>query len=693
MKRAGRLGWLAAAGGLVALALTGCPEPRVTIVVALPEQAQRERLTVELSVFAPAAELAVGCDDLAFGDVDLGDLRSARVHYQRLLAPDGAGSVITTSVPRSGRKIALALAAYDYASSEIELGEAMFAGCLELGMIEGDQPRVELSMLSTVAVDVENRPDLFLSAQLDGTGPAIIQVARRTSDGSLVATAPNGIPVALVDCCGNQVTTTVRYSVEDPAGQQLSVRTLGPEPPIAGDLAIERCGPFQVVMRARFQRGMCLPLTGIAYRLAFDSEAGDVDLRTAAWVLPAQVSDLAGVARHGFVLGSAGAAGGSRFVAVDGSQLTLVAQPAGQPPMPLGPITLNRGGQQQHQLLLVLPPDGTHPNGAIVMAPAAQPLPALDLETGLGPSSPIVSLASCERGDLAPPLLLGMKTVSGPPSAADATQPISHYWFVDVDTSSGLSLVRLAGSDWTLIDPQPVALTQSFCVDKAGAGGTVTRRLLAIGEPRHGLTLLALPGDQDADSTTIAHAAQLAAAGRGLIIDGLVERSALLPHFDKQVRGALAAVWFDQQLEVNYYRLIDAGGGEQLAFDSNRLRVGMVDQPIGAMIATGHFTPPTIGESSGVELAVIVIHVSAAERAIGELYLGSSSGELQPGRLALTLTTASCNQPTSFCELGREVQLLAADVDGDAYEELLVTSYEGSNQDARRRARVIDLSP
>lgn len=676
---------------LIALAAPACPEPRVTIVVSLPAEAQRDRITVELSVFAPAADVEVGCNDLAFGDVDPAALRSARVHYQQLLAFGvAASSRATASVPRHGRKIALALAAYSYQGTEIALGEAMFAGCLELDEIDGDRPEIALAAASTVGIDVPDRTNLFLSAQLDGSGPATIAVERRASDGSLTATEPGGIPIALVDCCGHAAPAEVRYSVEDMSGRQRSMHLFGPAPPFSGDLAIDQCGPFRVAVRARFQRGTLDPLTGIAYRVPVDSARGDIELGAAEWVVPAQLSDRQGVARHGFMLGRAGAAGGSEFVALDGSRVPLVSTVGPSAPMTLG-LVQPVGIDQRSLALFVLPPDGSHLGGTVVLAPTAS-VPPLALAPGVVPAVPAVSVARCDRGDRAPPLLLGMKSLSGPPSPTDATQPISHYWFVDVGTT-GATTMTLQDEATTPIDPPPVALIQSFCVGKQTASGTVLRRLLAIGEPRHGQTMLNLPGDRDADAVTLAAAAEQASAGRGVTIDGLIERSLLLPWTNKERHGVLAAVWFDRQLEVNFFLLAEVGGGEQLVFDSNRLRIDMPRRPIAAVLATGRFTHGSAA-SGDDELAVIVIQASDSERAVGDLYLGSSSGQLTPGQMALALTTDDCNLPSgNFCQLAREVQLLAADVDGDAADELLLTTLEDGDQGPLRRARVIDLAP
>jgi hypothetical protein len=95
--------------------LAGCLEPTMKVAVVLPEGFARDDLTLTLSIYAPSGERAATCEEIAFGDISVAELRAARVYDRVLLSPAGveaAADGIAAVVPLQGPKVALALGGY-----------------------------------------------------------------------------------------------------------------------------------------------------------------------------------------------------------------------------------------------------------------------------------------------------------------------------------------------------------------------------------------------------------------------------------------------------------------------------------------------------------------------------------------------------------------------------------------------------
>jgi len=709
-----RARWLLAATlGLMCLLRCSC-EPALIVNVTLPEDFDREGLTVELSVFAPAADFEIDCDKIAYGDVHLPQLLATRTYLKVWTSLDGgppedsSSNNVPVEVPRSGQKIALALGAYDFEGGEIDEFEAVLAGCVEIGAVTEDTT-VQLPTGPTARIVVDQPRELFLSAALLAEGSTEVLVQRRAPDGTL-AVQPAGLTVSLEDFEGRPIESSVRFDVIAPLSEDGFTRTVGPGQELASTLQVDQPGPFWVEIRARFQRDFFDPLPGLAYRELLDSDEDPVlasAIDRADWVRPAQVSSPGGGLWSGFISSLPAMAGdGSEVVLtrltedLEAEQYPLLStQEEASPPRLLGFVEL---GRPEAQRLAVLATRPLALPGNIALLPAPDSL-AIEIPFGLEPVMSAVGMGACDQGDAALPLLVGL---APPPPVLGIIPEVTRYWRLDlIGQPPLLTLIEeyddLAGQG-PLLMPSPMTLPQSLCVDSVGPFGlSGRRRLLSSFNLRSGASFLGLNGDQAVNLTAIRDAGQFAGVERPIRIEGLVEESELLVHDEIDRRFALAAVWLNDALEVNLYGLESHAGSEELGFEGNRFRVPMPERPLAVRIATGHFTQSPSEGPEQLELALLVVTITETQgvpRVVGQLYFGPLVGFLPAGLMPLQLSLADCNrydnppeQGGRFCGHEFDSQLLAADVDGDGIDELLLVTREGDP--IRWRARIMGFSP
>lgn len=131
------MGW-----ALALLCGMACADPRLIVVVTLPDSADRDRLTIALSIYAPAAASEVDCARLAADAASLDALRADRVYSKVLLSPaDGVANIRdgVAAVPSAGTKIVHALGAYGAAPGvDLDPRAAALVGCEMVGAIEDD---------------------------------------------------------------------------------------------------------------------------------------------------------------------------------------------------------------------------------------------------------------------------------------------------------------------------------------------------------------------------------------------------------------------------------------------------------------------------------------------------------------------------------------------------------------------------
>ena len=700
LKRAGRAALLIAALGSLPW-LGGCAEPSLVVVVSLPDEIERDGLTVELSVFTPTTDSDVDCDQIAFGDVRLPELRAARVFHQRLLAPEAPAQAIesqATTVDRAGTKIALALGAYDFDGSEIGDLEAVLAGCVEIGEVEADT-RVELKTGPTAVIVVERPEELSLSAVLEGEASAEIVVERRGPGGALDI-QPEGLAVQLEDHLGRAISGSVRFRVIDGDGAVSFTRSVGSTTTLASTLQIDRAGMFAVDVRARFQRGAFSPLTGLAYHQLLDS---DLDsglasvLDRAAWVRPAALSAPDSGEWTGF-LAAANSAGADPdhfdlvLARVDADLSTAVellfAGRSGGPPSLLGftQTALPKPERMAQITLAPVPgsPDPLEQQARLMLLPAPPPAPSIALPLGLVPNGNGVGIGACELGDEGLPLLLGLEQ-------RNASAPMAHIQRYQRIQLGGPppSLVLLDEHDdltqGLLVVPAPMAFTQSLCIDDVEND---SRRLLGAADGRSSIFFL-LDGERVAGLNDIEEAARLVDGfAHVLRVEGQVQQSSVLALERGDRRVLLAAVWFDDQLEVNQYTLDRYGPEEALGFDANLLRIPMPVPPIGARLVVGDLLRSAEEPPGQQDLALVVIQISDGGTLAGQLYLRPLGPGPTMGQAALRVSPVSCIESGNACHsIARDSDLLAADLDEDGQDELLLVNREGTPP--RLRAQVM----
>ncbi|MBN2360268.1 MAG: hypothetical protein JXR83_12520 [Deltaproteobacteria bacterium] len=141
MRRPGS--WLRALTGTAALvAAMACGNPRLVVVVTIPEGTDRSRLTIALSIYESEAARTIDCGTIASGATALAELREHRIFSKVLLSPqDGVSDIRdgVAPVPCAGTKILHALGAFDAAAgTEIEPHRAALVGCEMVGEIDED---------------------------------------------------------------------------------------------------------------------------------------------------------------------------------------------------------------------------------------------------------------------------------------------------------------------------------------------------------------------------------------------------------------------------------------------------------------------------------------------------------------------------------------------------------------------------
>lgn len=118
-----------------------CSDPSLRVELILPDEVRDEVAGATLSVLVPPQGEPFGCDELAFGAVEESLIQASTVD-EVVLRTGGSGDL--SDIPRKGDKLLLA-------SAIDESGEAIVAGCVEQGLIEGDASITITGELVTIA--------------------------------------------------------------------------------------------------------------------------------------------------------------------------------------------------------------------------------------------------------------------------------------------------------------------------------------------------------------------------------------------------------------------------------------------------------------------------------------------------------------------------------------------------------------
>lgn len=144
------------------LATAGCGPPRLKIAFEVPAPFREAVDSVVLEVIAPPASLPFGCDDLAYGGIDL---ETARLSAVRHVLTRGGGTFPVGEVDRTAHKLL-------WVHGLNRSGGRVVTGCREVDEIDRDMP-LEIPGEPMVRA----RVTASLSAFLGGAPPRPVEVA------------------------------------------------------------------------------------------------------------------------------------------------------------------------------------------------------------------------------------------------------------------------------------------------------------------------------------------------------------------------------------------------------------------------------------------------------------------------------------------------------------------------------------
>ena len=693
------------------LLLCACPEPTLRVRVELPSALvdQRDQLTLTLSIYAPAADSGVDCEQIAFGEVTTAELRSARVYHQVLLPASELDAA--PSVPRAGAKLALALGARsdELAAEDIELSQALLAGCEEVGPIERN---AELALSTEETVEVElARARLLLAAVLVGEEAAPVEVDQVAADGT--ARREAGLPLRLRRALSGEgaaaAPATLRASLTDAAGVRSTqtVEGLG-EVTLSLEVGVE--GVFSVDARARYQRGAGIgAISGLAWRRLLDSDdgnaLGDILIDDAQhdlhWHLPGPIGmvDQLTPATAGFVsvrkvVGAQPRETLLQTVAISpgaGGSLALSIPPAHSLMTDrttfLGFVSTEVEGRRQNSIAIAAPPIldapvlGPLPGWVVVSngseASAAWPLPPGllgdpppdPLPTFFEALNPAVSTGPCPgaRSPLVTlPALLGMRE-----HEAEVGTGIGLYWLLNQDAYQQGPAAELGFAATSL-----AGVGQSFCLGVDGEPHRLLELKLRLGDIRYFYDLG--PGG-------VATLGQIGAIQAHDNLSGMLRS---IRYASIEVGGELqivAPALHNSEVELNTY------AGTSSCYQAQEppcfhfqyretLAVLPIHQlPENVLIVPGHFLDPEV-----TSLAMFWLQLSRT----------SGDGRADLAELYMIPRDGSASAVGGLIECARgPCWIHAADVDEDGLDELLVSNFESDLGGARARARVIRFAP
>ncbi len=601
---------IAAAVACVA-ALAGCDYAPVQLVITLPAGVDAGDVTLRASVFAPAAQAGIDCDKIAFGDVGRDALFSSKVLEAEVTDGGDVGRV-----PRTGDKLVL-VDAIDAA------GGVVASGCGAVPPIKVGAPVVDVT-LERGAVASFSDPTALLVVR-DFTGGTSFAHVEDATDGRTLGSLD-----LVLEADGAPVDGTVRLTALDAEGAALGSLLVDVKGGAAAvdltKLRLTRAGPFVVTARARFAAGADPPpVQGI---VAFANPDVDVDgLAAAQAVIPAApaafvtLGPAAGDANHAHVSvatvsGSAGA-------------FTTSSESADVPPARDAAVTafvgtFVDGGATRAvvnaQSVLGEPICGTVGSRCAVVVPGGAALGAVTPRAGA------VAGGACP-GDS--PFVIAAESdllaITGSPPALEPVSFTGNTSLASSRVDGSACAATVEGGELhrfvrSTLDLSAVGFTASFLIDAHG-----------------GVVDPATPIDVNAVS------APGLASGPAIATDpatGLL----LLPV------ASLGG------FEVGSFTLDGAEAFETTA----ELRVPF--RPVA--IAPGHFTRP--GDDSDAELAVLVVpgpDDDTGGRDDAQLIIAGPKGA-DGARVAGAL-------PLGCVAPGR-CRMIAADVDGDGVDEVLV---------------------
>jgi len=695
----------------LAIAVVGlaCGEPSLYVSVELPDSlaARRDRLKVALSIYAPAADSAIDCEQIAYGDVTTRDLRSARVFHKILLPVDEEEPAIAR-VEREGAKIALALGAFseDFEGDELELEDAALAGCSELGKINKDR-RLTIATEETVAVRLV-RERVFLSAELGGDSAAPVTVYSVDEEG--VAKREPGLPlrVAPAFSSGASATATLRLSVTDGAGGQSS-ETISVEAEASPALEVAAAGIFEVALRARWQHGAAPgPLSGLAWRVLLDSDddvllsgllSDDIE-HTLHWhgVGPGGMIDQLTPAVAG--IGIARAVNGpTRQIDFDVVALAPTAEVGtfslvqqgdtflADELVPLGFLEVEFEGRPHRAIAIGAPPildvpaigpvpgriwvsDGATRLAGFAVSPGLLPDPPPNpLPTFFEALPPLAPVGACDGRwpeVASSPVMIGLRRHD-----ADPRSPMTKLAFVDGDQVEELDLV--AGQIFESLSL--AALGSGVCLSVDGALHRVVDLHMNVFDLRFFIDL----GPNGASGI-----ADFGAARHRVNLPGVLRSARISTLAVDGERLALAPVVHNDELELNSYAGTRACLPSEtdpclhLVYRETLLTTPVLRKPDVIAVAPGRLLR---SETFSVALMMVQLRERSEDTVanMAELYLIPRDGS-SPAVGALFPCAAACT-------------MHVADIDADGIDELLLATTEKVGGVRNPRVRVTRLSP
>jgi hypothetical protein len=232
----------------LAAALLACQGPSVTLEVLFPDGTADLELVVTASLYAPGAQSGVGCEGVAFGDFDEGDLQASLVGSAELAGSSGD----IGEVPRRGRKLVV-VKAFD-GDERMRL-----AGCAELATDVTGPTRVQVQLEHALQLDrVELDADSAAGAPVSPLPDALAAEVRAGAQAQAVPELL--LHASIAGGAAPPVHSQVRLRVIGPDGSDRNADPSGRLPVVLLDdggkarvrVAIDQAGPFAVELTPRF---------------------------------------------------------------------------------------------------------------------------------------------------------------------------------------------------------------------------------------------------------------------------------------------------------------------------------------------------------------------------------------------------------------------------------------------------------